>query len=323
MDSSKKMNLLGQFLLFTATLAWGMSFLILKETINEVPAFYVIALRFLFAGLVLFGVFFKKIKKLNRETFFAVVMIGLSVTAAYVTQTLGLMNTTPGRNAFVTSSYCVICPFLMWIMFKQKPKIYHLISAVLCLVGIGLIALSGDSGTGENLILGDGLTFIGAIFFAFQIVFIYKYQKKGLDNVLLLIFNFLTVGVLFIILSLIFELPVRGIQGYALNASQAWRIIYLAVMCTLYAQSAQLIGQQFTTANQSAIILSLEAIFGVLFSVIFGTEKLSIILGVGFAVVFIAILISELNIDPKKLLKKRAKVYDKSSGSKGDENGES
>ena len=140
---------------------------------------------------------------------------------------------------------------------------------------------------------------------------------------MLLIFNFLTVGVLFIILSLIFELPVRGIQGYALNASQAWRIIYLAVMCTLYAQSAQLIGQQFTTANQSAIILSLEAIFGVLFSVIFGTEKLSIILGVGFAVVFIAILISELNIDPKKLLKKRAKVYDKSSGSKGDENGES
>ncbi len=323
MTSSKKMNLLGQFLLFTATIAWGTSFLILKETISEVPAFYVIALRFLFAGVVLLTVFFKKLKKLNKETFVGGVVIGVSVTAAYVTQTLGLMHTTPGRNAFVTSSYCVICPFLMWMMFKQKPKIYHLISAVLCLVGIGLIALSGENGEGENLLLGDALTFIGAIFFAFQIVFIYKYQKQGLDNVLLLIFNFLTVGVSFVLLSLIFELPVYGLQGYALNGSQAGKIIYLAVMCTLYAQSAQLIGQQFTTANQSAIILSLEAIFGVLFSVLFGTEKLSLILGAGFGVVFIAILISELNIDPKKLLKKRAKNLNSIPDSKGDINGES
>ena len=134
MIKSKKMNLLGQFLLFTATLAWGTSFLILKETINEVPAFYVIAIRFLSAGLILLAVFFKRLKKLNKKTFLGGVVIGLSVTFAYVTQTLGLMNTTPGRNAFVTSSYCVMCPFLMWMMFKQKPKICHLISAVLCLV---------------------------------------------------------------------------------------------------------------------------------------------------------------------------------------------
>lgn len=322
MIKSKKMNLLGQFLLFTATLAWGTSFLILKETINEVPAFYVIAIRFLLAGLILLAVFFKRLKKLNKKTFLGGVVIGLSVTFAYVTQTLGLMNTTPGRNAFVTSSYCVMCPFLMWMMFKQKPKICHLISAVLCLVGIGLIALSSDSGAGENLLLGDGLTLMGALFFAFQIVFIYKFQKQGLDNILLLVFNFLTVGISFIILSLIFELPTRGVNGYALNLSQIIRIGYLALVCTLWAQSAQLIGQQFTTANQSAIILSLEAIFGVLFSVIFGTEKLSLTLGFGFAVVFIAILISELSIDPKKLIKRRAKELI-SPVDEGETNGES
>ena len=105
--------------------------------------------------------------------------------------------------------------------------------------------------------------------------------------------------------SLIFELPVRGISGYALNMEQILRVGYLAVFCTLYAQSAQLIGQRFTTANQSAIILSLEAVFGMMFSVFFGEETLSITLGFGFAIVFIAILISELNIDVKKLLKRK------------------
>ena len=307
MPSSKKLNLIGQFLLFTATLAWGTSFLILKETISQVPAFYVIALRFLFAGVVLALVFFKRFKKLDKKTFIAGVVIGLSVTAAYLAQTLGLTYTTPGRNAFVTSSYCVMCPFLMWAIFKQKPKLINVVSAVLCLLGIGLIALSGEGAGGADLLIGDGLTLIGALFFAFQIIFIFEFQKQGLDNVLMLIFNFLTVGVLFMICSLVFELPVRGISGYALNTEQLLRVGYLAVFCTLYAQSAQLIGQRFTTANQSAIILSLEAVFGMLFSVFFGAETLSITLGFGFAIVFIAIIISEVNIDVKKLLTKKLK----------------
>lgn len=307
MSSSKKLNFIGQLLLFTATLAWGTSFLILKETISEVPAFYVIALRFLFAGMVLALVFFKRLKKLDKKTFIAGVVIGLSVTAAYFAQTLGLTYTTPGRNAFVTSSYCVMCPFLTWAFFKQKPRIINIVSAVLCLLGIGLIALSGEGSGGVELLIGDGLTLIGAVFFAFQIVFISKYQKQGLDNVLMLIFNFLTVGVLFALSSLIFELPVRGIGGYSLNSNQLLRVLYLAVACTLYAQSAQLIGQRFTTPNQSAIILSLEAVFGMLFSVFFGSETLSITLGFGFAIVFIAILISEVNVDFKEILKRKQK----------------
>jgi len=313
----KKINLFGQFLLFTATLAWGTSFLILKNTIEEVPAFYVIGLRFLFAGVVLLLVFIKRLKFLDKKTFFAGVVIGLSVAAAYIAQTLGLLQTTPGRNAFVTASYCVMCPFLMWGIFKRKPNANNIISAVLCLVGIGMISLSGDSGESGNALLGDALTLIGALFFAFQIVFINKYQEQGLDNILLLIFNLLTVGVVFAICSLIFELPKNGISGYYLNSDQIIRITYLAVICTLYAQAAQLIGQKFTSPNQSAIILSLEAVFGVLFSVFFGTEKLSLILGIGFAIVFVAILFSELNIDFKKLFKKQKKSLDETSIDKG------
>ncbi len=311
----KKINLLGQILLFSATLAWGTSFLILKKTIEEVPAFYVIALRFLFAGVILMLVFIKKLKFLNKKTFIAGVVIGLFVAAAYMAQTLGLKHTTPGRNAFVTASYCVMCPFLMWGIFKRKPNANNIVSAVICLIGIGLISLSGEGEDG-NALIGDALTLIGALFFAFQIVFINKYQELGLDNVLMLIFNFLTVGIVFAISSLIFEFPKEGINGYYLNKEQIIKVAYLAVMCTLYAQSAQLIGQKYTKPNQSAIILSLEAVFGALFSVVFGAEKLSFIIGAGFAVVFIAILISELNFDLRKILKKRAKSLGEQSTNK-------
>ena len=81
-----------------------------------------------------------------------------------------------------------------------------------------------------------------------------------------------------------------------------------------------MIGQKYTTANQSAIILSLEAVFGMLFSVVMGVEELSIMLGIGFAVVFVAIMISEINLDNVSVLKKRALTFNDKKV-KEDENG--
>lgn len=307
MERTKKLNFIGQLLLFLATIAWGTSFFILKETIAEVPAFFVISIRFLFAGIVLALIFFKRLKNIDKNTFLAGIVLGMWVALAYMTQTIGLMHTTPGRNAFITSSYCVMCPFLIWVLFKKKPKAYNVISAVLCLVGIGFISFSNDGGTSGNFFLGDGLTLVSAVFFALQIIFNDKYQKLGRNTLFLLIVQFITVGVLFAVASLIFELPVREINGYALSTEQLLKIGYLTVACTLFAQSAQMIGQKFTKPNQSAIILSLEAVFGMLFSVIVGAEKLSILLCVGFTIVFIAIIISELKLDTVGLLKRKRK----------------
>jgi drug/metabolite transporter (DMT)-like permease len=298
----RKLNLIGQLLLLLATLAWGTSFFILKDAIEKTPAFFVLAIRFVFAGLIFCCVFYKKFKRLTKSTFFMGVILGIILFLAYVTQTEGLKLTTPGRNAFLTSSYCVMCPFLLFIIFRVKPTVQNVISAVLCIVGVGLVALSGDSGAGKNTLLGDGLTLIGAVFFSLQIIAIDKFQKKGADTILLLIFELLTVGVLCIISSLIFELPVVGIGAYELSIDQIIRIGYLTLACTLFAQFAQIFGQKFTTANQSAIILSLEAVFGVLFSVLFAGEKLTAMIIVGFVVIFVSILTSEVRIDFRKKL---------------------
>ena len=179
MDKAKRLNLIGALLLLSATLVWGTSFFILKETIAEVPAFYVISIRFLIATAGLSLIFIKKIRAMDKHTFLRGVILGVVLALAYVAQTLGLKYTTPGRNAFLTSSYCVMCPFLIWFMFKKKPKLYNLIAAILCIVGIGFVSLSGDTADG-NFILGDGLTLIGAVFFSLQIIFIDIFQKNRL-----------------------------------------------------------------------------------------------------------------------------------------------
>ena len=306
MLKEKKLNLIGVALLLGATLVWGTSFFILKQTIEKVPAFYVISIRFLFASGALSLIFIKKIKAMDRKTFLRGVILGCFLAGAYIAQTVGLKNTTPGRNAFLTSTYCVTCPFLLWILFKKRPKLYNLIAAVLCIAGVGFVALSGEKGGSFlSTLLGDGLTLVGSIFFGFQIVFIDKFQKQGYDSIRLLIPQLLTAGVITGIVTLCFELPFTGISAYALKWEQIWRVIYLTLACTLFAQFAQIIGQKFTTPNQSSIILSLESVFGVLFSVIFADEKLTGWVIAGFVVIFVAILISELHLDPVKLFKKK------------------
>ena len=301
MEKSKKLNLIGQALLLGATLAWGTSFFILKQTIEQVPTFYVIAIRFVLAGLGLALIFIKRLKSIKKPTILRGVLLGIFLSLAYFTQTIGLDNTTPGRNAFLTSSYCVMCPFIIWILFKKKPKLYNVLAAVLCVVGIGFIALSGSSSSETDLFLGDGLTLISAVFFGLQIIFIDRFSKQGHDTIQLLVPEILTAGLIMAIYTLSVEIPVYGISSFALNGGQIWRIAYLTVLCTLFAQSAQIIGQRFTTANQSAIILSLESVFGTLFSVLFAGEELSIMVIIGFIIVFLALMVSELKLDPIKL----------------------
>lgn len=311
MLKEKKLNLIGQALLLGATIVWGTSFFILKETIEQVPTFYVIAIRFMVAAAGLSLIFIKKLKTIKKPTFLRGMVLGVLLALAYFTQTIGLENTTPGQNAFLTSSYCVMCPFLVWILFKKKPKFYNVFSAVLCIIGIGFIALSNSGGVGENIFLGNGLTLLSAVFFGLQIIFIDKFSKDGHDNIQLLIPEILTAGIIMTVYTLSVELPIYGVAEFKLNSEQILKIAYLTVVCTLFAQSAQIIGQKYTSTNQSAIILSLESVFGTLFSVLFAGEKLTALIIVGFVIVFIAMLITELKLDPIKLFfKKRIKNFD-------------
>lgn len=305
MDKLKRNNLIGQGLLLIATLAWGTSFVVLKETINELPAIFVVAIRFLACGIIGSLIFIKKIIKLDKASFVNGLTLGVILSLAYLTQTYGLKHTSPGQNAFLTSSYCVMCPFLLWIIKKIKPQSHHVVSAIACVIGIGLIALCTDTSVGASPILGNGLTLIAAVFFGLQIIFIDSFCSKNCDTVKLLIVELFSVGVILFAFSLIFEFPSLTQETLVIDKPNLLNIIYLTFVCTLLPQSAQMFGQKLATSpTQTAIILSLEAVFGVLFSILNGSEDLSLPLVIGFVLIFVAILICELKIDIFKPFKK-------------------
>ncbi len=307
MRKETRRNLSGQALILLTTVAWGLSFVILKHAIENSPALYVIGLRFAVSGICMAAIFFKKIAAIDKTTLLCGLTLGVILTAAYMMQTLGLKYISAGKNAFLTSLYCVIIPFVQWAIFKDKPKIYNVISAFLCVAGLAFVAFSGTGETERNELLGSALTVVGAVFYSFQIIFSGKFQERGCNTLQLLIIMFLTVGVLTLGVSFIFELPIYGVESFAISKSLILPLLYLTFVATLFAQMGQMVGIKLTSPAQASIILAFEAVFAAIFSIIVGDEILNGYLVAGFLIIFAGTMISELKLDVLKIFRKKPK----------------
>lgn len=285
----KKITLLAKLALVTATIIWGSSFIIVKDVTDSMPTSTLLAIRFLGASALLSLIFHRNFKRLDKWQVLYGSFFGLLLFTAYSLQTLGITDTTPGKNAFLTAVYVVMVPFMAWGITKKKPDRYNITAAVICLVGIGLVSLTNDF----TVRMGDILTLGGGVFYALHIIAVSKYSE-GRDPVLLTIFQFASAGVLASICALIFDRS--GWSGIVWNTETILSVLYLMAGCTAAALLFQNFGQKYTEPSTASLLLSLESVFGVAFSVAFGREESSAKLYVGFLLIFIAVVISETKL---------------------------
>ena len=276
----------GRLALLTAAVIWGSSFIVMKDTVDHIPVFQLLAIRFTLAGLLLALLFRKRLMTSGKQRLSHGAICGVLLLSAYATQTFGLMTTTPGTNAFLTAVYCVMVPFMAWGFHRKRPTSYNWVAAVLCIAGIGLISLSGDLSIG----LGEGLTLLSGVFYALHIMALSHFGERD-DPVALTIVQFAVVALLSWAATLLTE------RGAAFPAPAVWsQLLYLTVFATAATLVLQSVGQSLTPPSQSAILLSLESVFGVLFSVMLGKESLTLQLGCGFALIFVSVIISETQL---------------------------
>ncbi|MDF2538183.1 MAG: protein of unknown function transrane [Herbinix sp.] len=278
--------LAAKFALFGAALIWGGSFLIVKNSMDVMKPHVLLALRFTVGCLLLCLIFYKKLKNLNKEYFITGGIMGLFLFTAYSLQTIGITDTTPGKNAFLTTIYCVLVPFLYWIVDKKKPDIYNYIAAFLIITGIGFVSLEGSF----SIRMGDAFTLAGGVFYAAHMIAVTKFTRKK-DPVLLTILQFGYAGVFSWIVAFLFEdIPTEW------SFETITGLLYLSVFATAVALLLQNIGQKYTKPSQAAIILSFESVFGVILSVLFYQEELTLQLMIGFALIFLSVIISETKL---------------------------
>lgn len=279
-------SILPKLALFCAAFIWGSSFFIMKNTVDVFTPYILLGFRFTIACILLSIIFWKKIKEITFDYIWKSFIIGSFLFLAYGSQTVGLTETTPGKNAFLTAIYCVIVPFMFWIVNKSKPDIYNFLAAIVCIAGIGMVSLTGTLTIGY----GDAFTLVGGFLYAAHMVAVAK-LSKGKDPIIITILQFGFAAIFSWIVGLSFEsFPTQW------SIESVGGLLYLAVFATAIGLLLQNIGQKYTHPSAAAIILSLESVFGVFFSVICYGEKLTFRLLIGFIFIFIAVIISETKL---------------------------
>lgn len=279
------MTKLAKPMLFSAALIWGTSFFIMKNALDVMPVYYLLAIRFTAGAVLLSLVCWKKWKDFTADYLWRGAIIGGCLFLAYAVQTFGLSYTTPSKNAFLTAVYCVIVPFLYWAVMKRRPDRYNIAAALLCVTGVGLVSLNGDL----SVNIGDALTLICAFFYAAHIVAVAK-VSPGKDIYLLTIFQFGFAAVYSWCFGILNEtFPVEAITDPAVFLPLA----YLCIMATTVALLFQNVGQIWSDPASASVILSLESVFGVICSVIFYGDQVTVPMAIGFVLIFVAVLCSE------------------------------
>ncbi|NCB63378.1 MAG: DMT family transporter [Clostridia bacterium] len=290
MNDSPVLAKLAKPLIILATIIWGSSFVVMKNSLDSLPTFYLLAFRFSAAAIVLAVVFFRRWKVVDKQYLIGGTVMGFCLFVAYAFQTFGLEKTTSGKNAFLTAVYCVIVPFLYWIIARKRPDKFNVAAAVICVAGIGLVSLAGDGAGGLTVNLGDALTLVGGFFFAAHIVAVSRYSE-GRDIFILTTLQFASFAVFSWICALLFAGPVPvAALG---NRDVLFQLTYLVILASCGALLFQNIGQKYTAPATAAVLLSLEAPFGVLFSILLSGEKITGLMVAGFALIFVAVICSE------------------------------
>ena len=278
-----------------ATLIWGSTFFILKDTLDDVDLLFLLAFRFSLAAAILALVFWKNWRHMDLKYLWQGAVLGVLLFAAYTVQNYGLMETTPGKNAFFTGVYCVIVPFLYWAVDRQAPTRWNVMAAILCVAGIGFVSWDGGLALGR----GDLLTLLSGFIYACHIVAVAKFAQ-GRDIFILTILQFAVTGLCCWAGT---AFVTRGIPMDGLPARAWWVLLYLAIAATALALLFQNVGQKYTDPSSAALLLSLEAPFGVAFSVLFGAEQPTALMYLGFGLIFLAVVCSETQF---KFLRPRA-----------------
>jgi drug/metabolite transporter (DMT)-like permease len=276
---------IGRASLLLATLIWGISFVLMDFALGSISTMYILAIRFCGAAVIMLVLGARELKKINRSYLAGGSLMGVFLLAAYAFQTYGLMYTTPGKNAFLTAIYCVIVPFLYWIL-KKKPDRYNISAGVICILGVGLISLDGNLRLG----LGDALTIVCGLFYAIHMVV----TSKAVENrspMLLTMLQFAVAGIIALAGALIFE-PFPA----SIPMTTVWNLAFLTVMSTALCLFLQVFGQKRTPPTQASIIMAMEAVFGAAASIIFTGETLTLKLLSGFLLTFVAVIVSETKL---------------------------
>ncbi len=276
-------------LVFT-TLAWGATFVLVKEGLKDANPFIFAFYRFLLAALVIIPfIFFSKQKNIfsnfNSHEIKGGILCGLLLYMGYGFQNYGLEITTPSKSAFITSMSILLVPIFVFFIKHKKINKHLWVSIVIAIIGLYLLLNPSDVHINNPINTGDFLTFGCAIMFALHIIVQGDFVIKKINLIRFFIIQSLSVSVISLLSSFV-------ILDFTVNWSYPliMAIVITAIFGTTFAIFTMIWAQKKLSASETAIIFSMEPVFAAVFSIILGVESFSFLQWVGGVIIVLAVI---------------------------------
>jgi drug/metabolite transporter (DMT)-like permease len=290
LENTDKIKYKAEFLLLFVSLNWGISFPVIKIMLDYISPQALVFYRFtltLFVFIIMYPKIFGEISW--RDLKYGLIL-GIFIYIGFITQTIGLAETTAQKSAFITGIYVVILPFAQYFIIKKIPKAANIAGVVLVTIGLFFLTQVRD----VDVNIGDILTLICALFFAIHIVYLDVFlNEKKADYKALVLGQFIVMAVFGFISMVGYEVILTNEYNFVLNTTSVLSLLYTALACTLLAWIIINKYQKYTTPVKAGIIYSMEVVFAAFSAYLIINEVLEFEQIIGALIMLAGMAVSE------------------------------
>lgn len=266
-----------------ATLLWGATFVVIRDTVASIDALVLVFLRFGIAALLYLPIVALRGRPWSRASIVGGLATGVWTTGGYLFQAIGLETTSAGSSAFLTCAATLFAGFFAWPILGQRPQPILVAGIAVALAGAALLTLRAGLEVGA----GEAWTLLGAVCYAVQIVVVARYAQRA-DGAQLVAVQSLTVALIL--------LPFAGgapAQAATLGAAGWLRVGYLIVAGSMIAPLLQVLAQRSLPPGRIGLLFALEPVFALMFAVTVGDERFAWRWWTGALLILVALLLVE------------------------------
>ncbi len=274
-------------MLIAITVIWGLTFALIKKSLESVQPFVFMAWRFWLAALVMGALSARRLRHIDWPIMRDGLLLGVLLYASYSFQTFGLQHTTAGNAGFITGLFIVFTPLLSAIFLRHRLDPKSIAAVVVAVIGLAVLSLQ----PGIGIRIGDALVLACAFLYSVHIILMDGFVKKY-DLVLLTFVQMLILAVAFTASGLIFEKFTVPDTGFA------WMTIAICgVLASAAAFYVQGYAQRILTPVRTSMVLIMEPVFSVVFGIIILGEHLTWRSWLGCALIFAGMVLTEIPLE--------------------------
>jgi drug/metabolite transporter (DMT)-like permease len=270
--------------LIGVTAIWGLTFILVKWTVEDLGIYFFLFVRFAIASILLMAIFHHRMRHIETRTVKAAFVLGLLMFIVYAAQTEGLRITTASNSALITGLYMVLVPLFLLIYPGKKSDPLAMVGIAIALPGLYLLTQYSLSGVNA----GDFITLICTFACAWHIIFTGEFASQH-SLIPLVVIQFLFVTLL--------SGAVAVAKGEFTThiSTLGWLTIAItSVLATAIAFTIQIAAQRVVDPTRAGIALAMEAVFGALFGYFIGGEMMTTASFAGACLMVAGMFISEM-----------------------------